>query len=834
MSRPLVLLATLVALLTLLPGLAAQSSACEGRPADAADAEGQLVNHVSIEGGTGVLPALVKANLRTKAGRPYSGADVDADVRWLHDQYKIIVDCVFMGDGGVVRFILRRIRAYDEVRFEGNERFTDASLRRVADLQGEGVVSPDKIQKADRLLEEHYRKKGYPFAHVEINDFPLEGNRRGVRIRVFEGPWVDIDALHIVGLTALDVGDAEGLLRSEPGFWSWLVGTSYERAKLDRDILILEEFVQREGYRDASVSLQELAWDDERENVEIILRVDEGERYLVRSLSVEGNTEFTDAELLENSPLEVGGPFRAADFERVVRSIRAKYGEVGFLDVQIRDASILALEGAAYDVVLKVDERQRKKVRDVIVRGNVGTRDGVIRRYLTVYPGDVVDTREIAYSEDALIALNYFTDLAGSPRVRVTTEPTPDPEYVDVVVEVDDSTSGLFSFVIGAGSDSGAFAGISIDKRNFDISRPASSFTGFFTEFFGQGEAYHGGGQRLFMEIVPGTEVTNIDVVFQEPWMDEADETPWGYSVELYDRTRLFREYTQNTTGFGVFWDHRFDRHHSVSLGPRIEEVDIYDVDDPQADVVTGQRTEFALAEGKRTRLAGDFAYRYNNVDSLFEPTLGWLSQVRLQQVGGPLGGDIDAVRLQWTNEWFLPIGEDEDGHTRVLHPRFALGVVEPTQGDDLPFYENFFVGGATGPFAVRGFDFQGIGPRQEIQSSSLGPRLVEDDGEAIGGRLAAVASLEAIFPLITQRNLFRDRDETIVKGVIFMDAGNLLPDTNFSDLTSDFRLSVGAGVRLRLPALGGISVLLDFAKPLREEDSDETRVFSFELSRRF
>ncbi|GJM22609.1 MAG: outer membrane protein assembly factor BamA [Planctomycetota bacterium] len=823
MPRSSVLLALLLALLALTSGLSAQDASRDGKP----------VNHVIVDGSVGVLPELVRSNLRTQAGRPYSSEDVEADMRWLHDRYGIIVETVDF-EGGVVTFVLKRIRAYSEVLFEGNDRFTDATLRRTAGLVTEGGVAPDKIEKARRLITEHYQKKGYPFIQVEPDPYPLAEGGRGMKLLIYEGPWVDIDALHVEGLTALDVDDALGLLRSKPGFWSWLVGTSYERAKLERDILILEEFVQREGYRDARVSLEELDWDEERENVEITLRVDEGALYRVRSLTVEGNTEFTDAELLEDSPLQVGAAFRAADFERVVRRIQAKYGEAGFLDADIRDGSILSLEDSAYDVILKLDERQRKKVRDVIVRGNVGTRDGVVRRYLTVYPGDVVDTREIAYSEDALIALNYFTDLAGSPRVRVTTEPTPDPEYVDVVVEIDDSTSGLFSFVLGAGSDSGLFGGISVDKRNFDITRSASSFGGFFTEFFGQGEAYHGGGQRLFMEIVPGTETTNIDVVFQEPWINEADETPWGYSIEAYDRTRLFREYTQETLGFGVFWDHRFSRHHSISIGPRIESIDISDIDDPQADVITGEKTEFAKAEGRQVKHSFEFAHRYNNIDSLYEPTDGYQSRTRIQSIGGPLGGDIDAVRLQWTNEWFHPMGEDDDGHMRVLNPRFALGAVEPTNGDDLPFYENFFAGGATGPFAVRGYDFQGIGPHQEIKQTQLGPRLVNNDGEAIGGRLAAVASIEAIFPLVTQRNLFRDRDESVIKGVIFVDAGNLVADTNFSDLLQDVRYSAGVGVRLRLPALGGITVRLDWAQAFNEQEGDETRAFSFELSRRF
>jgi outer membrane protein assembly factor BamA len=178
-------------------------------------------------------------------------------------------------------------------------------------------------------------------------------------------------------------------------------------------------------------------------------------------------------------------------------------------------------------------------------------------------------------------------------------------------------------------------------------------------------------------------------------------------------------------------------------------------------------------------------------------------------------------VRLTATGEWFVPIAEDDEGHMSVLHPRIALGRVEPTGSTDvLPFFENFFVGGATGPFAVRGFDFQGVGPHE--------------GDDALGGQLAMVASVEALVPLVTQYNPFRDEDETLLKGVLFVDAGNLLPDTKFGDLDNDVRLGAGGGMRLRIPALGGITLALDYALVTRDQPGDERRALSFELSRRF
>ncbi len=798
-----------------------------------------VVIDVAIEGNVLVDHGLLLSNLKTGPGSLYRAERVDDDIRWLHDNYGIVVDEVLTEPtaGGVhVTFKLLRILPNDFVDIQGNEEFSDSLLRGESRLvEGRGAT-PDQVLSARSLIREYYLSKGFPFVQVDVKRSRTEQGEHGAYLRVFEGPEVEVSELRLEGLSSIDESDARSLLRSQPGFWSWLVGKDFVRTQLDRDILVLEDYVRREGYLDAAVSLNGLDWSEDRSEVVVSLLVEQGPRYSVRSIRVTGNTALSTEELLKESELTVGSAYRRPDVSRVLRRMRGLYGQDGYIDVSVRPEVIYDLDEPVLDLEWRVNEGRQKKVRDVIVHGNVGTRDGVVRRYMTVYPGDIIDTREIRYSEDALVALGYFTDLTGVPKVRVSTQETDDPEYVDVVVTIDDASSGVFTFVLGAGSDSGLFGGVTVDKRNFDISRASSSWSRFLREFFERGEAFHGGGQRLFLEVVPGTETTQIDIVFEDPWLDESREDPWGLTVELYDRLRIYSEYTQESLGTGVFFNHRFNRETSISLGPRLEVVDISDIDDEAKDSITGESTDFAKDEGRHTRQVLEAALIYNDVDSLFEPTDGFTSRLRVENVGGPLGGDVDAVRAQWNAEWFTPLGEDDDGNIRVLNPRLSVGVVEATGSDDeLPFFENFFVGGGSGPFAVRGFDFQGVGPHQQTRKISGGGVVLDKDrGNAVGGQLAAVASLEAIFPLVTDYNTFRDRDETIMKGVLFVDAGNLVEDTSWSDLTSDVRLSTGAGVRLRLPALGGITIKMDWAFVLSEQDVDETRPFSFELSRRF
>jgi len=773
---------------------------------------GQTIRSVELAGEVGVSHDLLRSNLKTRAGQPLDPALIDEDVRWLADAHGILAE-VAVDPGPVVRFLLSRIRRYERVGIEGNEHFDDKELLGIARLSADRDATPDQLRAGRERIRDRYLEDGYAFVQVEVRSRTDEKGRWVAHLRVYEGPRVSTEGVYIDGLTALDPDDALGVMRSPPGFWSWLVSKDFVRSEVDSDVLLLENFVRGEGYLDARVALKRLDWSEDREEVAVTMLVDQGQRYMVRSVRFEGVTALPVADLEAASKVPVGAPWRRPDVARTIRAFRDLYGKHGYVDAEIEPRELYDETGPLIDVVWAVKEGRQKSVRDVIIRGNTNTRDDVIRRYLTFDPGQVVDTSELKWSEDLLVSLDYFTDFSGSPQVRIDTQPTPDPDKVDVVVDVNDEQSGQINFLVGAGSDQGLFAGATIDKKNFDITRAPTSFERALTEFFSTGEAFHGGGQRLLFNIVPGTETTNIDVTFRDPWLNSADRQPWGLTTSIYDRTRDFSEYNQRTVGTSLAFDHQLSRETSVSIGGRLENVNISGADPTVSPTI-------AESEGNTSSRSLELGYAYKKLDSYSAPTKGFSGAVRLESAGNGLGGDTDLLRQTVTGEWYAPLVEDDQGRMSVLHPRIALGRVEPTDSSDLPFFENFFVGGSTGPFALRGFDYQGVGPHE--------------GSDATGGELAMVMSVEALVPLMSQYNPFRDEDETLLKAVFFVDGGNLVVNGNFSELGSDLRWGSGAGIRLRLPALGGVTLALDYALFVNDQPEDKTRALSFELSRRF
>jgi outer membrane protein insertion porin family len=121
--------------------------------------------------------------------------------------------------------------------------------------------------------------------------------------------------------------------------------------------------------------------------------------------------------------------------------------------------------------------------------------------------------------------------------------------------------------------------------------------------------------------------------------------------------------------------------------------------------------------------------------------------------------------------------------------------------GDDTPIYERFFAGGYQ---SFRGFDFRGVTPRE--------PGF---DAIGIGGQWMALGSVQYQFPVTA---------DEMISAVVFTDFGTIEEDVAFDD----FRLTLGAGLRVTIAAMGPVPIAVDWGIPLIQQDLDDKRIFSF------
>ena len=124
--------------------------------------------------------------------------------------------------------------------------------------------------------------------------------------------------------------------------------------------------------------------------------------------------------------------------------------------------------------------------------------------------------------------------------------------------------------------------------------------------------------------------------------------------------------------------------------------------------------------------------------------------------------------------------------------------------GGRAPTYERFYLGGRS----FRGFDFREVSPKG-IRADTGGP---SDD--PVGGEWLFFMGAQYEFPLMTET----------MTGVFFLDTGTVIDSVDFED----YRVAIGAGIRLYIAALGPVPIAFNFGFPIQSEETDDERVLSF------
>jgi outer membrane protein insertion porin family len=352
----------------------------------------------------------------------------------------------------------------------------------------------------------------------------------------------------------------------------------------------------------------------------------------------------------------------------------------------------------------------------------------------------------------------------------------PVPGFVDVSIDVTEGRTGRLMFGVGVNSDAGVIGSLVLQEDNFDILRPPRSWSDILN-----GQAWRGAGQSFRIEAVPGIEVSRYMVSWQDPFFMRSD---FSLGVSGFFYNRWFHDWTEDRLGGRVSLGYVLDRFWSVTGAVRMEDVRMRRFRLPAPDSVLDVAGSSFLSTAAVT-------FSYDSRDNAFVPTMGNFADFTYEQGFG----EFSFPKFDVTAGQHLTVYERPDGYGK--HIVSLTGQLGWT-GSNTPVYERFFAGGFS---SFRGFDFRGVGPR--------------DQGFRVGGEWLMLGSAEYMFPLTADDN---------IRGVVFSDFGTVEETVRLDD----FRVTAGFGLRMVIPMMGPAPLAFDFAWPLRKTEFDDTRVFSF------
>jgi outer membrane protein insertion porin family len=756
------------------------------------DLANRPVARVQIEGLRQVSDTLVRNQLRMLPGEPYDPRVVEEDiVRITHlGRFEAVAARVEPLDDGSVAltYVLTEQPLIADVQFVGNKRLTDQALFEKVLLRAGDPIDSFLIDSGVRAIREAYHDKGFFVVDVQV-DRELLAESNILIFRVREGPLVRIRGIAFEGNTVYGDGELRSRIKSDTYFPILRKG-ELSREQLELDAARVRDFYRERGYLDAEVGRRIDISPDQRGAV-VVFVVSEGRQYTVDQIRVQGNALFPTDQILHAMEIRTGDVFSTDKLRRSRDALIDMYGKLGFIETTIEVNRLFHEDQPQVDLVVEINEGRSYLVGKVTIRGNEVTKDKVIQRQLRgMEPGRPFDRTGVSLTERRLRESPLFSE------ATVTIDRDLEGLARDVSIDVKEKNTGSLSFGAAIGSDAGVVGAIDLIQRNFDIADVPESWGEFFS-----GKAFRGAGQYFSITLQPGSEISQYRVNFREPYLFESD---YFLDTALFYFTRERESYDEERYGASIGVGQRFGDIWSVALAGRYEAITIDDIEaDAPVDVfdVAGDSTITGLGI-KATR---------DTTDSLFFPTQGSRWNIGIERVGA-FGGDYDFTKFAMDYNKFWTVDEDFFGRRTIVRLRHEIGYI--FEDNEAPLFERNYAGGHR---SFRGFDFRGVGPRGIVANTG------QVGKDPVGGDWLFLLGLEYNVPVWGGPTPSQD----LLRMVFFTDTGTVQKDFGFDE----YRISVGMGLRLKIPFLGQAPFAIDFAVPLLKEDGDETQYVSFDLA---
>lgn len=759
--------------------LVAEPNAEEFRPADAASAQ------------------LIRNQLRTgKGSREYSEAIVADDIARLNrlGRFSSVEHFFTVRDDGSldVVFKLRQQPVIKDVQVTGNRRINTSRIAEEVDFLAGTPVDQFELDRAARAIEDLYRNRGFHLAGVSVNLDELL-NTGVVLFEIREGLRTRITDIRFDGVQSFRVDEIRREIEThESGI--------FNRGPLDEAVLRADEralarFYKDRGYLDARVGSLVTSSPDSREAI-VTFYIDEGPLYTLRNVvaqyaDAEGQPVLSEAQIIGLIDMKPGDTYSQLKVEKAVDLVRSAYGQLGYVDVTVLRQEVRDPSRPLVDLILGIRQGETYRTGLVQITGNSTTRHEEIRKLVQVRPDRPLDKTAVDRTASILVASRLFDMETSAPRTAILRPDPEQPNYRDVLVEVTETNTGSLNFGASVNSDAGLVGQISFTQRNFDITDTPDSLGDLFS-----GKSFRGGGQTFNILFAPGVNTGQYSISLGD---NSINDSSIGGSISGSIRTRNYSEFDEERRGVSGAITRRFGDRWRGSVDFRYQSIEITDIE-------ASSPTDFFDVQGESDLTGLGFGLRRTTVppQEQFRPTRGSITELSIEQVGA-LAGDYDFTKLTAEHAVFLSLSEDFLGRNTVLRLNTRAAYI-PQDASDVPMFERYYLGGKS----FRGFDYRTVGPRG-IRNDNGQPST-----EPIGGTWSFFWGAEVQQPLLGEELAL----------AFFVDTGTVANEFGFDN----YRVSIGTGLRLYIPGLSPAPLAFDFGFPILSEDTDEDRLFTFDI----
>ncbi|CAN5585218.1 hypothetical protein BH20ACI4_BH20ACI4_02090 [soil metagenome] len=739
----------------------------------------QLVESVDIQGNRRLRDEDLLYYIKTRPGDRYDPAQLERDLKELlslnffdKTATRVLTEPGVRGGVNVI-FEVRELPIIRDLQFEGAKALQESDILKAfreqrVGISKESTYDPVKARNASRILRELLASKGYPNAKVEIVEEVVSATSVAITFNVDQGNRSRIVDIEFEGNEKFSDGELRGALQlvKETGLISRFQGTDildlqklqYDLQKNVRDYMFSKGYFQARigeptveglGYKRTGIPiLGQLPLpliSSKDDTLKIIVPVTEGKIFRVGELKVEGNSIFSEPQILGIVGLQKGEIANGKRLrDAVYEDLKKVYGSQGFVlydaefNPEFKENPANPAEGLV-DITISIDEGKQFRLRRLEFIGNTFTRDTVLRREFLLNEGDIYNQIALERSVLRLNQTGYFDPIDKDKDVETRTDQ--DQGEVDSIVRVSEKGRQQISFNGGISGIGGSFFGLEYSTNNllgrgeilsfqFGTGNRQQSFSFSFQEpyfkdrpisvgfslfasrykFFGEG-TFLSQNQDLLNDLIldPNASLTT----------DESNLfTQTTYGATLFATTQLSEV---------LFKKSRFSQFSRLGLSYQFSATSITDPEvNRGGDLTQAIPIIFRQPNIITSRVTGSYVYDTR------QPSANGIDTLRGRQISASvafagLGGDVRTYQPNFSYSEFIPVRRKNSPNAEVFAFRLQAGTIGSYAISDsirnanslsfvggVPVYERYFLGSE---FDIRGYNARSIGPLVPIDS---------------------------------------------------------------------------------------------------------------------
>ncbi|MEM7036491.1 MAG: POTRA domain-containing protein, partial [Bacteroidota bacterium] len=548
----------------------------------------------------------------------------------------------------------------------------------------------------------------------------------------------------------------------------------------------------------------------DEKNLDVELKVFEGNQYFIRDVSFSGNYKYSADSLRSILGIEKGDVYDAERLDRRLHGdmtgndISGLYLDDGYLFFNVEPTEV-AIVGDSVDLEMKMFEGPQATIRKIIVEGNTKTSDYVILRELRTLPGQKFSRSDLIRSQREILNMGYFNQ----ENLQVLPIPDPVSGTVDIKYVVEEKPSDQLQIQGGWGGrirdqDGNVIGGGFVGTVQL-------GFNNFSTKKFFKKKAWNpipsGDGQKLNLAVqLNGVGWQNYSISFLEPWLGGKKPNSLGASVAYSINRNPRNSFSMKTISTGLDYGMRLKWPDDFFRAFASVNYKYYDIrngnlaftalnfDDAFINIIstrfTVDRTSIDAPIYPRSGSQLNFSVEATPPYSLFQPGTDYANLDDATKFKF-----LEYHKWKFSSTWYFQIVKN-----LVVKPRIQFGYLGNYNSDyGISPFERFYLGGSgLGTFNFYGWEYIGL---RGYPDNSIGPR--PEGGSAntqpVGGNIFHKYTFELRYPITLNQ-------AAPIWVVSFAEAGNTwLGAENYKPF--ELKRSAGVGIRVMLPMVGLLGV---------------------------